>query len=92
MLRLLWLTDSMGTSLLRAAARPRYVIRQAAGNAPRGFNLESMARHDHGTGHAKPDESVAAVVEWARSCPLWKAAGRKVLSKVWNREARGSNT
>ncbi len=93
MLRLLWLTDSGGASLLRAvAALLRCIIRHAAVNAPRGFNVESLAGHDHETGHAKSDESIAAVVEWANSCCLRKTAGRKILSKVWDPVARGSNT
>lgn len=68
------------------------ILRHAAVNAPRGFNVESLPGYDHGTGHAKPDESVAAVVERANSRLLRKAAGRKMLSKVWDRVARGRNT
>ena len=75
-----------------AAARLRGILRHAAADAPRGFNVESLPGDDHGTGHAKPDESVAAVVERTNSRFLWKAAGREILGKVWNRVARGRNT
>jgi hypothetical protein len=91
--RLLYLADLMRASLLRAvAAGLRCILRHAAVNAPCGVNIESLAGYDHGTGHAKPDEAVAAVVEWANSRLLWKAAGRKIPSKVRDRVARGRNT
>jgi hypothetical protein len=90
--RLLYLADPMTAPLLRAvAARLRSILRHAAADAPRGFNVESLPGYDHGTGHAKPDESVAAVVERTNSRFLWKAAGREILGKVWNRVARGRN-
>jgi hypothetical protein len=78
---------------LRAtAARLRGILRHAAADAPRGFNVESLPGYDHGTGHAKPDESVAAIVDQTNSRLLWKAAGREILGKVWNPVARGRNT
>jgi hypothetical protein len=91
--RLLYLADPRRAPLLRAAAaRLRGILRHAAADAPCGFNVESLPGYDHGTGHAKPDESVAAIVEQANSRLLWKAAGREILGKVRNRVARGRNT
>ena len=92
-LRLLYRADPMETSLWRAvAARLRGILCRAAGDAPCGVNIESLPGYDHVTGHAKPDESVAAIVERANSRLLWKATGWKILSKVWDRVARGCNT